>query len=325
MSRAEVSAIERGRLNPSTATALRLGAALERRVEELFVLEGAEDSEASWAWQPGRSAGRFWEAEVGGRKLLFPVEATSMGSLPHDGAFRRDGLVRSPAAEAGRTLVVAGCDPAVGLLAAELARREGVRLLPLTRGSRDALELLRRGLVHAAGVHWSSEGGGDANASVVESALGPGFRLAHLARWQEGVALTGSVRARSAGALARARLRWVAREEGSGARLLLDRLLGARSARCRHVARDHRAVALAIASGYAQAGVAVRLAAEEAGLRFFAVQREDYELCFREDLADEAPLAALRRILRSADLKSRLGDLPGYEVSRTGEERTVAA
>jgi molybdate-binding protein/transcriptional regulator with XRE-family HTH domain len=261
VSRAEVSAVETGRLTPSTATALRLAASLDRRVEELFAFETSE-TEAMWAWPPARAEGRFWEARVGARRLLFPVELTALGSLPHDGRFGSGGLVRAPWADAGRTVVVAGCDPAVGLLASELSRREGLRLLPLTRGSRDALDLLKRGVVHAAGLHWSQERREDANSTMVSRALGGGFRLIHVARWQEGVALQSSVRARTASALARAKLRWVSREEGSGARHVLDRLLGARARRVRHVARDHRAVALAVRSGYAQAGVAVRLAAE---------------------------------------------------------------
>ena len=326
VSRAEVSAVETSRQAPSTATALRLASALGRTVEELFTLAQGEHS-PTWAWEPEREAGRFWEARVGARRLLFPVEPTARGALPHDGCFGPEGLVRRAWAEPERTLVVAGCDPAVGLLAAELARRDGIRLLPLTRGSREALELLKRGLVHAAGLHWSDDSGDageDANAAMVASVLGSGFRLVHVARWQEGVALESSVRARSAASIARAKLRWIAREKGSGARHVLDRLLGARPRRFRHEARDHRAVALAIRSGYAQAGIAVRLAAEEAGLDFVTLLQEDYELCYRHDLRGDEPVAALRKALKRAELKRLTRDLPGLEVARMGEERTVA-
>ncbi len=324
VSRAEISAVETSRQAPSTATALGLAAALGRTVEELFTLAPAGEHSPRWAWAPEREAGRFWEAGVGARRLLFPVEPTARGSLPHDGCFGPEGLVRRAWAEPERTLVVAGCDPAVGLLAAELARHHGIRLLPLTRGSREALELLKRGLVHAAGLHWSDDSGEDANAAMVASVLGSGFRLVHVARWQEGVALESSVRARSAASIARAKLRWIAREEGSGARHVLDRLLGARSRRFRHEVRDHRAVALAIRSGYAQAGIAVRLAAEEAGLDFVTLQQEDYELCYRNDLRGDEPLAALRKALKRAELRRLTRDLPGLEVARMGEERSVA-
>ncbi len=327
VSRAEISAVETSRQAPSTVTALRLAAVLGRTVEELFTLapsgEPGENA-PTWAWAPEREVGRFWEARVGARRLLFPVEPTAQGSLPHDGCFGPEGLVRRRWAEPERTLVLAGCDPAVGLLAAELARRHGIRLLPLTRGSREALELLKRGVVHAAGLHWSDDSGEDANAAMVASVLGSGFHLVHVARWQEGVALESSVRARSAASIARAKLRWIAREKGSGARHVLDRLLGARPRRFRHEARDHRAVALAIRSGYAQAGIAVRLAAEEAGLDFVTLQQEDYELCYPNDLRGDEPVAALRKALKRAELRRLTRDLPGLEVARMGEERSVA-
>jgi molybdate-binding protein len=132
------------------------------------------------------------------------------------------------------------------------------------------------------------------------------------------------VRTRSAGSLARANLRWIGREEGSGARRVLDRLLGVRARRFRHVARDHRAVAVAIRTGYAQAGVAVKLVAEEAGLDFIALQQEDYDLCYREDLRGDEALAALRRTLRRVALRRLVGELPGYDSGRMGEERAVA-
>ena len=323
ISRAEVSAIEIGRLAPSTATALRLAKTLGKSVEQLFTLTEV-DREAGWAWKPKADAGRFWEAQVGARLLRYPVEPTAVGELPHDGTFRGGRVESAIWGEPDRTLVVAGCDPAVGLLAAELARREGVRLVALTRGSSEALELLRRGLVHAAGVHWGEGARKDANAKRVRERLGTGYGLLHLARWQEGIALATSVRARTVSAITKARLRWVAREEGSGARHCLDRLLGSKSRQFRYVARDHRQVALAIRSGFAQAGVAVRLAAEEAGVDFVAIQREDYELCYSEELRGDAALTSLRKTMRQATLKRLFRDLPGYDVRHMGAERSVA-
>ncbi|MGH9335224.1 MAG: helix-turn-helix domain-containing protein, partial [Vicinamibacteria bacterium] len=154
-SRAEVSAIETGRLSPSTVTALKLARALERKVEDLFSIPGPT-ADAEWALPPRADRGRFWEARVGERKLIYPVELTAAGVVPQDGTFEGESMAREDWSDPERTLVVAGCDPAVGLLASELRRVSGFRVLALTRGSRDALELLSRGLVHAAGVHWSS-------------------------------------------------------------------------------------------------------------------------------------------------------------------------
>ena len=328
VSRPEISAIEIGRLVPSTETALRLSAALECTVEELFALSSprGDPAEATWALPRQTSAGRFWEAQLGRRRLLFPVEPTSDGVLPHDGTYDGEKLRRRPWMDPNRTIVIAGCDPAVGLLASELSRNAGMRLIPLIRSSREALALLERGVVHAAGVHWSDDGETDANAAMVSERLGPGFRMLHMARWQEGLALSGTRRSHdSISTVVRSRIRWVAREEGSGARRCLDRLLSGVAARprFRHLARDHRGVAQAIRSGWAEAGVAIRLAAEDAGLQFISVQEEDYELCYAEGLRRDAALTALRKVLRSAVAKKLFSDLPGYAVQRMGEERAV--
>ncbi len=326
VSRAEVSAVENARLSPSIAAGLALAGALGRTVEEVFGEPGA-DFQAAWAFGPTTESGRFWEATVGSRRLLFPVEPTAVGVVPHDGTYRL-GAVERRHGSGQSTVVIAGCDPAVGLLASELRRVDGIRVLPLTRSSRDALSLLDRGLVHAAGVHWFSpdkKDGRGGNDAVVSKTLGAGYALLHLARWQEGVALAPSIRARSTTVLARSRIRWVGREEGSGARRCLDRLLGrARAAkRFRHLASDHRGVAQAVASGWADAGVAVRLAAEEAGLGFLPVQQEDYELCVPDALRSDRAVLALERALGSRAVRALYRELPGYDSRRMGEERAV--
>jgi putative molybdopterin biosynthesis protein len=117
----------------------------------------------------------------------------------------------------------------------------------------------------------------------------------------------------------------VGREEGSGARQCLDRILGKRTHTrgFRHVASDHRGVAQAVAGGWADAGVAVRLAAEEAGLAFIAVQQEDYELCVPDALRSDRAVVALGRALRSGVVRKLYRDLPGYDTRRMGEERVV--
>src|SRR4051812_26071876 len=84
LSRTGVSAIEMGRLVPSTAAALSLAAALECRVEDLFRLVSPEP-EAEWAWAPREGPCRYWRAEVLGRTRLYPVESTSWGMPTHDG------------------------------------------------------------------------------------------------------------------------------------------------------------------------------------------------------------------------------------------------
>ena len=76
ISRAAVSAIEGERLSPSVTTALALADVFGCSVEELFARgEPLHSRAAAWAWAPRGESVRYWEAEVGQRCLLYPVEA----------------------------------------------------------------------------------------------------------------------------------------------------------------------------------------------------------------------------------------------------------
>ena len=294
-------------------------------VDQLFTLAEV-DREAGWAWKPKVDAGRFWEAQVGARLLRYPVEPTAAGELPHDGTFRRGRVESAIWGEPDRTLVVAGCDPAVGLLAADLARREGVRLVALTRGSSEALELLRHGLVHAALASTGEKARrGTRTPRWCASGWAPATAYSIL---RDGKKASPSPprygRVRRAPSPKRGCDGW--REKRARAHATASTgLLGSKSRKhFRYVAYDHREVALAIRSGFAQAGVAVRLAAEEAGLDFVAIQREDYELCYSKELRGDPALTSLRKTMQQATLKRLFQDLPGYDVRHMGGERSVA-
>jgi molybdate-binding protein/DNA-binding XRE family transcriptional regulator len=323
LSRAGVSAIETGRLVPSAAAALALARTFGCRVEDLFSLPDVPAGVTEWAWPPERRPSRYWRAEVGGAERLYPVEAGPLGVFPHDGVADDPGASESGGVhDPSATLVMACCDPAVGLLAAELARSDGVRLIAVPRSSRAALELMGRGLVHVAGVHLGRSDEGDGNAAVVREALGPGYTLLSAAGWEEGVAFDPSRRFGTVGEALRSGLRWVGREAGSGARQCLDELLGDGPAReGLPLARDQRGVAEAVRAGWADAGVCLRLAGEEAGLGFLAVRSEAYDLCFPASLRDDRRIRALVRAVQSASYRRLAGELPGYDTRDTGEVR----
>jgi molybdate-binding protein/transcriptional regulator with XRE-family HTH domain len=327
VSRAEISAIETGRLVPSVAVALKLATALEEPVEVVFGSAG-EVIELEWAWRRADADPRVWQASVNGRRLLFPVEPTAAGAIPHDGRAHdcRLQLLGGAATPPERTLVMAGCDPLVGLLARELAAAHGIRVLPLLRSSAHALELLRRGLVHVAGLHYTDAGGRSTNDEVVRETLGPGHRLIHQLRWDAGIAVWPQRRERTPRALLRARIRWVNREEGSAARRVFDTLLATRRRPdgYDHVVRDHRAVAATVSSGWAEAGLCVKPAAAEAQLGFIPLHQEAYELCVAEAQLDDPRVRALLAVLQSSVYRQWLGDTPGCHARDTGGLRTVA-
>jgi molybdate-binding protein/DNA-binding XRE family transcriptional regulator len=320
VSRAAVSAVEIGRLVPSVAAALGLAAAFGCTVEDLFGRPSG-DTAPVWAWPPLQSPCRYWLARVGGRLTAYPVEPAPAG-VPHDGVFRDGAFVPAGPADPDATLVVAACDPAAGLLAAEIARSCGFRLLVVSRPGREALALLGRGAVHAAGVHFSTPDDPDANSRVVREALGAGHRLLRVARWEEGLALGNGVTATTLTGAVQAGRRWVGREPGSAARRCQDELLGSRPSP-RRVARDHRGVAEAVRAGWADLGVCHRLVAEEAGVRFLGVRVEGFDLCYPAGGEGDRRIDALVRVVRSAAYRRLLGDVPGYDTSEAGDVRPV--
>jgi molybdate-binding protein/DNA-binding XRE family transcriptional regulator len=328
ISRAAVSAIEINRLVPSVAAALALAQSLDCSVEDLFG-SGQPPEEPQWAWPPPQVPCRFWQATVGGRRLLYPAETTASGVLEHDGLYQ-NGLCHFRRGEARgtdfksvlRTLVLASCDPAAALLASEIHQRTGTRVIIFPRSSQQALALLASGLIHAAGLHLATPQAPKRNERAVRDRLGSGFQLLRVARWQEGLAVSTDAGVSSVRTALRTSLRWVGRQEGSAARLCQDELLGTRRPP-RRVARDHRWVAEAIRSGWADAGVCLRLVSDEAGLRFFGVRQETYEWCFSATAAQDPALQALLHTVRSSSYRRLLNDLPGYDARECGELQQV--
>ncbi|WP_165219590.1 substrate-binding domain-containing protein [Aquisphaera insulae] len=322
LSRAGVSAIETDRLVPSAAAALALAGAFGCRVEDLFRLPTPGPSAVAWAWEPRRQPSRFWCARMGERSLAFPVEATDIGVISHDGVCRGGGFDHSGRFDPDRTLVMACCDPAVGLLATELMAVFGIRLIAVPRSSKLALARLGEGLIHVAGIHLARSDDADGNARAVREQLGAGYRLLRVTEWDEGISASPSLGLRSVRKAVGSKLRWVGREDGSGARACLDELLGNRRLPT-PVASDHRGVAAAIRNGWADLGVCLRLVSEEAGLDFLSVRTESYDLCYPERLKGDPRIEALVSVVRSPSYRRSVGELPGYDSSRTGEMQQV--
>ena len=265
---------------------------------------------------------RYWEAEVGGKRRLYPVEALTGSAWAHDGIFRAGVLHERGGWDAAQTLVLAGCDPAAGLLAAEYAAASGFRLLAFSRGGGAALELLKQGVVHVAALHRSTAERPERNAEVARERLGGGYRLLRSAEWQEGIVLPADDRTRSITSCAKNVRQWAMREKGSAARECLDELLET-PRESKRAALSHAAVAEAVRGGWAEAGICVRLCAEDAGLRFLPVRSESLDLCFPAALERDPRLQALVRLLRSRSHRRLIDELPGYDARHTGEMLSI--
>jgi putative molybdopterin biosynthesis protein len=218
------------------------------------------------------------------------------------------------------TVVVAGCDPALPLLATPLSLLDppfSFAWWPC--GSGEALRLARAGLVHAAGVHTQTGNGGNG--------LPGGAEVVGFTAWREGLAVRQDLRAAVTGldAIARRRLRLVNREPGAEARRLLDRervrlnldpadLIGYDAE-----AAGHLQVASAVAAGLADAGVASEPAARAYGLAFVPLAHERFDLVIPAEHAASREAQALLKVLASPWLLAQLASIPGYDAATCGE------
>ncbi len=268
---------------------------------------------------------RYWQAELDDRQLLYPSNAFGDITGAHDGIWDGTTLYPAPQADPRQTLVMACCDPAVGLLADELARRAQIRLLVVPRSSGQSLELLGKRLVHVAGLHLS-RAADDGNAVAAQERLGARgrFSLLRMAQWEEGLAIAPGRNLRSVRSALATQLRWIGREHGSGAQQCLDEVRGSRRAP-RHHATSHRGVAETIRAGLADVGICLRLVSEQAGLDFLSVRQEAYDLCFSTDNAHDPRIQALVEVIQSPSYRKLLGELPGYAAVNTGSLRALAA
>ena len=126
--------------------------------------------------------------------------------------------------------------------------------------------------------------------------------------------------------LAREGIRFVNRQSGSGTRLLTDQLLqlerigsGAIAGYDDGAEDSHLAVAAAVASGSADAGIGIEAAAQRYGLHFVPLAEEDYFLVCLRDALDSPAVLKLREVLASTVWQQTLQTLPGYGADRAGQ------
>jgi molybdate-binding protein/DNA-binding XRE family transcriptional regulator len=346
VSRQTLSSIEAGETVPSTQIALALARELRCRVEDLFslrsdgqVIDAEFVSEADRNPSDARKArvSLGWVAERWVARLLETDQALALGT-PADG-------IASLSKEKGRTrarvrplrdleslhrnLLVAGCDPALGLLGRHLEERfHGPRLHWIEKASRPALEELALGRVHMAGMHLLGEDRAGENAAAVRERFGTEpMVLVTLASWEQGFVSRTGQRYRSAADVERKGTRVIAREAGAGAQELLESLFRKAGRAFKNVlpvavARGHRAVAQMVAMDVGDVGVATRSAAASFGLHFEPLAEARFDLVFPAALASDGRVQALLDCLSNTRFRQDLGGMTGYRTARTGEAVT---
>ncbi len=211
----------------------------------------------------------------------------------------------------------------------EYAARTGLHLDIRFTGSVDAIAALNEGRCTLAGFHTPpSRAPGTLAQRTYQPLLKPGLhKIIGFARRRQGlvVAAGNPLGLSSMAQVAERRLRYVNRPLGTGTRLLAEQLLVDAGATATQVPGwermepSHAAVVQAVASGEADAGLAIEPAARAAGLGFVPLVEEDYYLVCLKSVLEQPPLLALRDVLAQPAWQDRLGALPGYASSHSGE------
>jgi excisionase family DNA binding protein len=198
----------------------------------------------------------------------------------------------------------------------------------LTQGSRDGLERLASGEACAALLHLPDATISDFNRQAADERLrGRDVALVEWARREQGllVARGNPKGLRSAGHLARRGVRVVLRQEGSGSRELLERLLERERVKPSALrasvapAPTESDLAAAIASGDADAGLGARAAAHLFGLDFVPIAVERLDLAVARASWFDPPLQSLWKFARSRRFAAHAASLTGYDLARAGE------
>ena len=242
VSRQTVYAIEAGDYVPNTEVTLRLARELEVSVGELFSLVDEEhvapksiaaDVLTNVAVVRGHAI-RICRIED--RLVSIPVNATPYYLPEADGVISRIGCSQETAEVVifsheeglGKRLVVAGCDPATGLLSRMVEERSGIQIVSAAASSKLALTWLKEGKVHIAGCHIRDPETGEFNLPFIRRELaGEDFVAITFAVWEQGFVMAAGnpKKIKRASDIEKRSIRFVNRELGSGSRTLFDHLL----------------------------------------------------------------------------------------------------
>ena len=316
VSRQLVAAAEAGQNAPAVDAALGLARALSTTVEDLFASTSDVFTSALGSilaegapLKVGRVGDRLVAAELADHGVA------GAGWAKPDGAVR-DGSLHLFAGASPRGLVLAGCDPALGVAEAMLDGLGPSSLLALSAATGTGLEALNRGTVHAAVVHGP-------RGELPEPPVA--VDRFHLARWQVGLGLGGRVRRRSLDGLLAGKAPIAQRDPAAASQQALERAAaraGAAGPRQGPKAGGHIEAAR-IAATLGCAAVTTEAASRAFGLHFLALEEHVVQIWLAERWRDHPGVETLGNLLTAAAFTERIAQFGGYDLEGCGSRIAV--
>ena len=284
-------------------------------------------------WEKGQSA-RLSEF---GSKLMWAERQAQARLAPQIEALRAE-LERSFAVafdDASHivTLYASHDDALSQLREAAITQSSGLHLDIRFTGSVDAIRALNEGRCVMAGFHTLEHMGKNTlTERIYKPLLKPGLHkiLGFASRTQGLMVAPGNpLKLSGLADLTQPRagklIRFTNRALGTGTRVVLDELLAAETLNAsdiigyEHTEPSHAAVAHAVLSGQADAGLGIEAAAVQAGLGFVPLAKENYHLVCLKSALEQPGIVALRALLQTTQWQTQLVSIPGYAAAQSGD------
>ncbi|MBP1757582.1 MAG: Molybdenum cofactor synthesis domain protein, partial [Firmicutes bacterium] len=203
----------------------------------------------------------------------------------------------------------------------------GATLSSIHAGSMGGILAVRRHEAQIAGIHLLDEKTGDYNIAYVQRFFPAGnVLLIEGVRRQQGLLVQrgNPLQIKDLADIAERQLRYVNRQKGAGTRLLLDYHLakaGYAPEQLSGYSREeytHTGVAAQIASGSADAGLAILSVARMSGLDFLPLAEENYDFLIDAKAWELPSVQQFIAVLQSEAFRQRLEQLGGYRLEQPG-------
>ena len=300
VSRQAIGALEAGRHLPRVDAAVAIARALGTTVESLLAPTPAGVVDIHGIKVADGNAVRA--AYVGNNTVAMPLLTPQDGEVwAVPDALVQDGHAHPLPGTDLDALVVAGCDPALGMLAALAPRHGPRRLLPIATSSATARTALANNRAHVAIVHDTSIAAPANNVQRIR-----------LASWRTGLA--APTKSAIDDALNGHGL-VIQRADGAAAQSAYERTLtdAGLSVPAGPLAGGHRDAARR-ATDDGIAAVTIEPTALATGLTFHPLETHTVELWIADHAVEHPGLAVLGELLTSTQLRTCLNVLPAYEL-----------
>jgi len=226
-----------------------------------------------------------------------------------------------------RSVVISGQDSSLDILSRSLEEGNTIQPLRSHRGSLDSLIAMYEGRADIVSTHLFDGDTGDYNIPYIRKILVSNpFVVFKFIERQAGfyVAKNNPKNIKAWEDLKRGDVSIVNREQGAGARILLDEQLRLHNIKRNNVngynieQTSHLSVASAITNGQADVGVGIENAAKMAGVDFIPKMKENYDLVILNTQNNQSLIDQVTNILKDQSFQDKLKSL-GYTVDDMGD------